>query len=41
MHWAYASFYLSPLGRLEEAAAAMLRAVELNCPYSGQWLYSL
>jgi len=35
-HWAYASFYLNPLGRLEEAAAAMQRAVEQD-PLHGSW----
>jgi tetratricopeptide (TPR) repeat protein len=38
IHWAYASFYLQPLGHFEEAVAAMQREVDhdpLNVMYRG------
>jgi eukaryotic-like serine/threonine-protein kinase len=36
IHWAYASFYLQPLGRFEEAAAEMQREVDLD-PLNVVW----
>jgi serine/threonine-protein kinase len=35
-HWAYASLYLQPLGRFQEAASEMERAVELD-PLNAFW----
>jgi len=36
VHWAYASFYLQPLGRFEESVAEMQREVELD-PLNISW----